>query len=62
MKIVLKLITIFFLFISYAQAQGLLFEKVTPYSNDDILFETIELNDGGYLSLGRTKRYSPMNN
>lgn len=55
MKQVIKLFLIFFLFNPSSQAQGFLLEKTFGYQNDDIFFETIESNDGGYLSLGWTK-------
>ncbi len=55
MKQVIKLFLIFFLFNPSSQAQDFLLEKTFGYQNDDIFFETIESNDGGYLSLGWTK-------
>jgi len=54
MKILIHLFAFFFLVNTSGYSQEKLLEKTIGYQNDDIFFETIELNDGGYLSLGWT--------
>jgi hypothetical protein len=54
MKNLLSFISLFFVLSSTNIAQAIILEKVFAYQNDEILFETIELNDGTFLSLGWT--------
>lgn len=54
MKNKLIFILLFYFLTQYIIGQVLIHEKILGYKNDEILFETIELNDGNYISLGWT--------